>query len=65
MISKMKAIKKQISENKKSTLVKNDTAIAMPPKANAPKIMPRMKNKIDHSSIIRSFSSVGAKWGQV
>lgn len=50
----MKAIKKQINENKKSTLVKNDTAMAMPPKASAPRTIPRMKNIIDHKSIIRT-----------
>lgn len=48
----MNAIKKQIKERMRRILVKNETAIAMPPNANIPKAIAATKNKIAQSNNI-------------
>jgi hypothetical protein len=49
---KTKAIRKEIKDNKNRILVKNDTAIATPPKAIIPNTIAMMKNKIAQSNNI-------------
>ncbi len=48
----MRETKKQISDKKKRTLVKNDIATAIPPKAIMNKLIASTRNKIAHNRII-------------
>lgn len=48
----MRATKKLINEKKNRTLVKKDTAIAMPPNAKINRAIARTMKKIAHNSII-------------
>jgi hypothetical protein len=54
IITNINATKKHINEAMKSNLVKNETAIAMPPNAQIPSIMATTKNKIAQSNNIET-----------
>lgn len=46
----IKEIKKQSKAKKNNTLVKKETAMAIPPKATMPNVMPMTKNRIASSN---------------